>query len=243
MLENELDSFRQILAFAGPLLRPRTFRVTHRLNTINDLTTIADDYDLILLDRDCTLHSYHAQHREPRFEKTLKLIGHKFELASNATPSSFFNASRIFSDLFPVSNLVVFKKTPTLAHLLRMTNQTLNVWEINPDTMAVRDVTTTHLDTSGTLSATIIKTIKKPNPLFPQAIVAVNRHLGRIPADNPRILFCGDRYLTDIAVGNLAGFDTALVRPVAPLSHPLILILIRYLIDKPVGGLLSRLAH
>ena len=51
----------------------------------------------------------------------------------------------------------------------------------------------------------------------------------------------GDRYLTDIVAGNLAGTDTALVQPYEPMSDKFGLVLTRYLLDVPIGGIMSRL--
>ena len=51
----------------------------------------------------------------------------------------------------------------------------------------------------------------------------------------------GDWYLTDIVAGNLAGIETARVRPYKPLTDKLDLIATRYLLDSPLGNVMSRI--
>lgn len=56
----------------------------------------------------------------------------------------------------------------------------------------------------------------------------------------------GDRYLTDIVAGNLARpafatVDTAKVRPHRPFTDKPDLIITRYLLDAPIGAVMSRL--
>ena len=94
-------------------LRPSSYKVTYHLDDVNGLLgksavetgTIADGYDLIILDRDLTLTKYHGE-REARFEDTLEAIATKAEIVSNSSLEEFKHIGEIFSDTVPVAKLV-----------------------------------------------------------------------------------------------------------------------------------------
>jgi predicted HAD superfamily phosphohydrolase YqeG len=78
--------------------------------------------------------------------------------------------------------------------------------------------------------------------------VAVNKQEGRIPRVNPRVLMVGDRYLTDIVAGNLAGIETARVIPYKPFSEDSELfedigLKFSTYFDSAIGAVMSRLAR
>lgn len=81
---------------------------------------------------------------------------------------------------------------------------------------------------------------RKPNPKIIDAVIAANQRFGNLSYYNPKVLMVGDRYFTDIMCGNLAGVDTARVKPYKPLSDKPDLIAMRA-IDSAVGNLMSRL--
>lgn len=64
------------------------------------------DYDLFILDRDCTIQEYHGKKRVPEFEETLKLIGPKAELVSNSSYDELLKIRDLYGDLMTVSKLV-----------------------------------------------------------------------------------------------------------------------------------------
>jgi len=225
----------QFAEFFNPLL----YHVTHRLPSIKGLVSLIDTYDLFLLDRDCTLQSYHGKVRVPEFEPTLQLISPQSELVSN---SSFDEVKRIrdlYGELMPVSKLVRFSESEG-PHLLRFVDGELTVLRYHPAWLSAFVDETTQFASGDTLIGTIAYNFKKPHPLVLEAVVDVNVWVGRIPSTS-RILMVGDRYLTDIVAGNLAGYDTAKVRPYKPLSDKLDLIAMRYVLDASLGAVMSRL--
>ena len=221
--------------------KPTSFRVNHRLRDINDLRNL--DYDLFILDRDCTLQGYHEKKRVSEFEETLKQIGSKSELVSNSSFNEFLKIRDIFGDVMPISKLIKFNG---IDYLIRFDNNKISILRYVRDLNGVTFKDETNKFMCGDkLLHPISYNYKKPNPLTVESAVHINIHNGRIPI-NSKALMVGDRYLTDIVAGNLAQpvfakVDTARVIPYKPLTDKLDLILIRYLLDSPFGTIMSRI--
>ena len=124
--------------------------------------------------------------------------------------------------------------------VLRLDDNQLQIWHYDPVTRRAREVKQNHHEAA--IHQRIATSLKKPDPMVLEAVIAVNKRLQRIKEDD-KIIMIGDRYQTDIACGNLAGIDTALVKPYRPLSDKLSLILARYLMDAPIGAMMSKLAE
>jgi predicted HAD superfamily phosphohydrolase YqeG len=213
-------------------LRPSSYNLTTRLESVNDLTKL--DYDLFILDRDCTLTGYHSKERAKEFEHTLQAIGPRAELVSNSSYDEFRRIGEIFSDVMPVSKLVNLRGQEG-NHLLRIENGVFSVFQL--DQGEVSEVTD-QLYVNDRFIGEIAYNFKKPDPRIIRAVVNTNVASLRVP-ENPRVLMVGDRYLTDIVCGNLAGVDTARVTPYKPFTDALDLIAIRYLLDSPIGNVMS----
>ena len=220
---------------AGRALRNRkkfygkkeNFKVTHWFDDINDITKVEKQYQLILLDRDCTLQKDHAYERASKFEKTLQQISKKSEIVSNSSFKVFLRIGLVYGDLFPANKLVRLKGEKRLT-LLRVQNDNLAAYHYDPKT----NKTTQVLLENPNLEPLIAEEFKKPEPIILKAILALHK--------NPKTLVVGDYYHTDIVCGNLAGTDTAYVTPYKPLSQNIPLILFRYLFDTPLGKLKSK---
>ena len=211
------------------------------LNDVNGLANLNDQYDLFILDRDGTLQEYHGSQRVTEFENVLKYIAPASELVSNSSFREFLKIGRIYSNLFPVSKLVRFSGGGESPYLLRIRKQELNILRYEQETHSLTDETSRFKGEDNALLDEIVYNDKKPNPLIIHAVIDANIQDERIP-ENPKTLMVGDRYLTDIVAGNLAGVDTAMVRPYLPLFDTLSLILTRYLLDLPIGFVMSRMA-
>jgi hypothetical protein len=234
---------RQSLKFIGKYLSPSSYKVDVALHDVNELPAVADSYDLIVLDRDCTLQRYHGEAREPEFEEVLSALGHKAEILSNSSYREFRKIGDMYSDILPVSKLVHLRDE-TRPRLLRVDKGVLRAHiytggyvqpcehPLDFTGIVVRD---------NDLAVPIVHDYKKPDPVTLRAVIEENLYNGRIFHD-PRILMTGDRYLTDIVCGNLAGVETALVLPYRPFTDPRDLIATRYLLDQPVGTMM-RLAN
>ncbi|MGV8151143.1 MAG: HAD hydrolase-like protein [Candidatus Woesearchaeota archaeon] len=217
----------------GSYLNKSSYKVTHRLKDVTGLVGL--DYDLFILDRDCTLQEYHGKKRVPEFEETLKLIGPKAELVSNSPYEELLRIRDLYGDLMNISKLVKFYSSEKI-HLLRFEKGKLKIYvstsigEIdNTENMSIGD----------TLFETISYNYKKPNPEIIKKVIEINQSIERIPHNNPKVLMVGDRYLTDIVCGNLAGVDTARVKPYKPLSDKPDLIAMR-VIDSMIGNFMSK---
>lgn len=234
-MQDHYQTARQALKenFAN-YFRPSLYHLNHRLDDVCGLSGL--DYDLFILDRDCTLHGYHATKRVPEFEETLKEIGSKSELVSNSSYNELLKIRDVFGDVMPISKLVNFNGF-TQPFLLRFIDGKLSVLKIYDS--GVSDVTSI-MSQGDTLFGSIVYNFKKPNPKIIDAVITANKAAKRIP-DQPRVLMVGDRYLTDIVAGNLAGVDTARVKPYKPLTDKPDLIAVRYVLDSPLGNILSRL--
>ena len=233
-MANYHETFLQGLRFFPDYCNPRAFAVTHRLTSVNDLRQIADQYDLLILDRDCTLHGYHENERDAEFEDTLQAIKDKAEIASNSSYGQFVKIGDIFSDLFPVSKLVRLRGDDK-PYLVRIVQSEVRLFGY--DEGAISEV---QLEDPDILHNMIGYNYKKPNPLILHAIIAANIQQGRIPQD-PRVLMVGDAYMTDIVAGNLAVLNTARVKPFKPRTQKLDLLAFRTIVDGPLGALMSRL--
>jgi hypothetical protein len=218
-------------------LKPSSYHVDHRLRDVNGLEGL--DYDLFILDRDCTLHGYHAHQRLQALEDTLHHIGPCAEIASNSSYEEVQRIRDVFGDIMPVSKLVKFDGG--LPQLLRFDHVVLQIFAYDYVNHALWE-TTSHLCQGDRLLEPIIFEYKKPDPLILESVIDVNMHLKRIPAQ-PRVLMVGDSYLTYIVAGNLAGVDTAKVAPLRPITAPFELIAFRYLVDIPLGSVMSRLQN
>jgi hypothetical protein len=230
-----LNTVSQSRRFFREYFRPDSQRVTHRLHSINELGKLSDRYDLFILDRDGTLHEYHSKGRVPEFEDTIKLIGPKSELVSNSSYEEMLRIRDVFKNDMPISKLVKFEES-IYPHLLRFENGKLNVYQFDAEHDKVTEAK--YINTEDKLHYHIVSTFKKPDPLVIKAVIAVNRTKGRID-NNSKVLMVGDRYLTDIVCGNLAGTDTALVDAYKPFSDPLALIFARYALDYPIGKIMN----
>ncbi|MBW2987510.1 HAD hydrolase-like protein [Candidatus Woesearchaeota archaeon] len=220
--------------------KPSSYKVDYRLKTVAQLSHIENDFDLIFLDRDCTLHGYHAKQRIPDFEPALQQIKKKSEIVSNSSFDEMLCIVDVFGDLFPVNKLVQFASIASPC-LLRFADGNLGVYSYNTETGEFTDLTK-NFSQGDRLLEKIIYDFRKPDPTAVQAAIDYNKFTGAIPKEKERILMVGDRYLTDVVCGNLAGISTALVEPVDHASEKVSLILGRWLVDVPVGGLMSRLA-
>lgn len=212
-----------------------SYHVNHRLGDVNDLLFL--NYDLFILDRDCTLQGYHAKKRVPEFEDTLKIIGSKSELVSNSSYNELLKIRDIYGDIMPVSKLVKFTGEQ-YPYLLRFTDGKLTVLRMS-SLGGYSDVTSLMAQGDKLLIEPSYN-FKKPNPEIIRAVIEANTFEKRV-SKNPKVLMVGDRYLTDIVAGNLAGVDTARVKPYKPFSDKPDLIAVRYLIDSPIGNIMSRL--
>ncbi|MBD3259544.1 HAD hydrolase-like protein [Candidatus Woesearchaeota archaeon] len=221
--------------------KPSSYKVDYRLKSVAQLSFLEENYNLIILDRDCTLHGYHAKHRIPDFEPALQRIKKKSEIVSNSSFEEMLRIRDVFGDLFPVNKLVFFASIASPC-LLRFADGKLNVLSYNMETREFTDLTR-NLSQKDKLLEKIVYNFRKPNPSAVRAVIDYNKFIGAIPKEKGRFLMVGDRYLTDIVCGNLAGITTALVEPVGHTSEKISLMLGRWLIDVPVGGLMSRLAR
>tara|TARA_Y100000034_G_C6827191_1_gene373050 strand:+ start:145 stop:876 length:732 start_codon:yes stop_codon:yes gene_type:complete len=216
---------------------PKNFEVTHRLDDVNDLRDLADEYDLILLDRDCTLQHYHGTERVPEFEETLQKIAYKSEIISNSSFGTFLGIGDIYGFLFPANKLVRLSRLK-YDHLLRVDDEGLRVFSYLPGLRMFYEDTCGVMIPDGSLRLEIEHNYDKPDPLVVTATIDWNIFNGKVSSD-PKVLMVGDKYLTDIVAGNLAGVHTARVKPYKPTSDPLHLWPIR-LIDSSVGTIMSR---
>lgn len=238
-MQDHYQTAIQAIKNIGDYLKPSSFRVTHRLNDVNGLAALKNQYDLFILDRDGTLQEWHGKNRVPEFEDVLRQIAGKSELVSNSSYDTFLKIRDLYSGLMPVSKAVIFE-TDHRPFLLRFVKGNLRVLSYYGDSGVLSDETA-KMATGDKLHFKIAYNFKKPDPLVLRAVVNVNKNEERIPRANPRVLMVGDRYLTDIVAGNNAGLDTATVKPYRPLTDSKMLIAVRYLVDLPVGGLMSRL--
>lgn len=222
------------------LLSAKNYRLDYRLNSVNALGDLLYDYDLFLLDRDGTLQSYHSKKRVPEFEETLQLISPKSEIISNSHYDEFCKIGDIFKDLMPVNKLVNFAQDSETPYLLRFVNGDLKIMRYNLKDKTLSDMTSKLKWDNGTIPQ-ISYNYKKPNPLVVNSVLDMNIQEGRIPSNGARVLMVGDRYLIDIVAGNLAKVDTAKVKPYKPFSDEYDLIAMRYLVDSPIGFVMSRI--
>jgi len=219
----------------GDFFKRKSYKVTHRLKNVNELTSL--NYDLFILDRDCTLQEYHGKRRVLEFEETLKAIDLKSELVSNSSYEELLKIRDLYGDLMPISKLVKFNGFNN-PHLIRFVDGKLTILSYNDILGRVNDVTTL-MSQEDKLFGGIRYNSKKPNPQIIKSVIATNIYTGRIN-ENANILMVGDRYFTDIVAGNLAGIYAARVKPYKPLSDKPDLIAMR-IIDSLVGNIASRL--
>ncbi len=222
-------------------LRPSSFKVDHVLDDVNDLGMVQRifKYDLFLLDRDGTLHAYHSRERVPAFEATLKVIAPRSEIISNSSYDELRRIRDVFPDI-PTNKLVTFEGAADAMHLLRFEGGDLHVLRYDPATHALTDETSSFKGPDESLTARIVRNIKKPNPLVIHAVRDFNITTGRCPAE-PKIVMVGDRHLTDIVAGNRAGVATAYMTPYKPFSDPLGLMFSRYFLDVPIATVMRTL--
>ena len=217
----------------GDFKNPDNFKVTHRLSSVNDLGDFVDDYDLFLLDRDCTLQHYHGTERVLEFEETLQRISPKSEIISNSSFETFLGIRDVYGELFPINKLVRFSGFGS-PHLLRILDGELLVYN-----SGFVDETSVFKGVGDSLLFDIEHDYDKPDPSVVNTVIGLNKEEGNI-FENPRVLMVGDKYLTDIMAGNLAGVDTARVKPYKPLSDKFYLMLVRYFLDSPIGTIMSK---
>lgn len=218
--------------------RPRNFKVNYRLRDVNGLRELVDKYDLFPLDRDCTLQEYHGKREVPEFEETLEAIKGKSEIISNSSFRTFLGIRDVYQDL-PVNKLVRFSGFGC-PHLLRIEDGELRIFSYVVPSGTFSDATEELKGPNDSLVHEIEHPYDKPDPLVVRAVIDYNVFNGRVGPD-PRTLMVGDAYLTDIVAGNLAGANTARVKPYKPFSNPWWLIAMRG-IDSVVGTGMSRIA-
>ncbi|MBW3014133.1 HAD hydrolase-like protein [Candidatus Woesearchaeota archaeon] len=219
-------------------LNPENYKLTYRMRSVNNVLDVEGEYDLILLDRDCTLHGYRARKRDPRFERTLHSIKHKAEIVSNTSYEGFVGMRDVFGDLLPMSKLVRVGGLPRPC-LLRYSEGQMKVLFYDAEQKQFEDLTAKLCD-GDVLLEKINHHYKKPDPILFQTVVEKNKCDGRVP-ENPKVLMVGDRWLTDIVGANLAGLDTALVTPVSVFGEKVSLLAGRLLMDVPIGMFMNRL--
>jgi len=234
-MDHMVENLFKALRGGKVYLRPRNFRVTHRLDDVNGLMFLRRQYDLFLLDRDCTLQEYHGKERVRKFETTLQMIRDMSEIISNSSFETFMRIREIYRD-FPVNKLVTFLGSGDLS-LLRVEDGKLSVFNYNLEQHTFADETSTFVGPNESLAFPIDYSYDKPNPAVIDAVVRFNIERGKIPID-PKALMVGDAYLTDIVAGNRAGIDTARVKPYEPGSNPFGLRLVRR-VDSLFGAVMS----
>ena len=139
------QSLIQALQFLPEYAHPSSYRVTHRLETVNELLNFQEAYNLFLLDRDCTLQGYHQCDRVPEFEDTLRGIATKAEIVSNSSFDEFQRIGDIFGDVLPVSKVVQLAATnPINVYVLRLAQNGLSVLSYNPLKREVTDESMFH---------------------------------------------------------------------------------------------------
>lgn len=232
-------AFQAMGKYFGDYIRPSSFSVNHRLDTVNGLCRLVPSYDFFLLDLDCTLRSFHGKARVPQFEKTLRDVAKRSEIASNSSFETMLKIRDLYSYILPVSKLVKFKSSEDF-HIIRCVNGWTTVYTYDVENKTFSDQTGQWMSSNDELADKIEINFKKPDPLFLTAIIDFNIHSGRLNKKNPRVLMVGDRYLTDIVGGNLAGIDTAIVTPYDPGSETGILRVIRPF-DTLIGSIMSRI--
>jgi hypothetical protein len=241
MADHHHTIFQAIRKHLWDYCKPSSYKVNYRFATVNQLSHIENEYDLILLDRDCTLHGYHAKERVLDFDFVLQKIKGKSEIVSNSSFDEMKRIRDVFGFMIPVNKLVRLSGVPHPC-LLRFENGDLKIASYDEEEKRFTADLTGKLNNGDKLLEDITYNFKKPDPMIVKAVIGYNRLIGAIPKEEPRVLMVGDRYLTDIVCGNLAGVQTAIVDPVEPHTEKLGLIAGRYLVDMPVGGLMSRLA-
>lgn len=235
------DHFKTVLELLqiplGDLTAPKNFVPDQKLNSVNDLADLIADFDLFLLDRDCTLQSYHGTRRPPEFENTLRMIASKSEIVSNSSYDELRRIRDMYGDLMPISKLVKFESDPAELYVLRFMDGNLHVlrWEKSGEFCDV----TSHYSGPNEKIPKISCDYRKPQPIVIQSVVNMNRFFKRVPPD-PRVAMVGDKYLTDVLCGRLAGVFTLKVMPYEPSSEPLSLRLGRR-VDAAVGALMRQM--
>ncbi len=238
-----IQTFKQALkGNLVDLLKPSSYRVTHRLNSVNELPELMGDYDIFFLDRDCTLQDYHGDSIPEEFREAVETVAPMSEIISNSSFNEFMRLGGIFSNIMPVNKLVLLKSNiEGMPNLLRMEDNVLKLFCYNLSDGTFTDESRAYGNLEHAIGNHIIYNFKKPDPLVIFALLDYHSSL-RGDAGEPRALMLGDRYMTDIACGNLAGIDTAKVKPYMPGSDPMGLKIGRYLLDAPVGAVMSRIA-
>jgi len=224
----------------------RQFRVDHRCRDLNDLLGFWQEYDFIGLDRDGTLGGHHAPKPDPRILGVLQTISRRTEVVSNCAFCQLVKIRDIYAEMVSASIMVGFGEMG-LPHLLRFEKGSgkLRVLRYYPTVGMLCDVTS-RLAQGDALFEKPTRIYRKPNPWVLQAVVALAVREGRILARNPRVLYVGDKFFTDVRCANLAGFEAARVKTIGQLSDlrewRIDFVLERLLFDLPIGAILSRLA-
>ena len=221
------------------------YHVDFRLKDLNGLAAIANDFDLIGLDRDGTTSVFHGSKPDGRIIETLLAIAPKAEKISNSSFDGLKRIRDIYGALMPVSKMVGFGilKEP---HLLRFNRGGgLRVLKYLP-TQGIFYDCTEQLVSGDRLLEKITSQYQKPNPLVLLAVVALAKQEKRIPEKNPRVLYVGDKYSTDVRCANQAGVEAARVPTMGQFSDlrewRIDYVAARLLFDLPFGGFMSWLA-
>ncbi len=239
-----IQTFKQALSRnLGDLLRPSSYMVTHRLDSVNDLPELMGEYDLFFLDRDCTLQEYHGDSIPEEFAEAIQTIAPMSEIISNSSFDEFLRLGGIFSSIMPVNKLVLLKShIGGMPNLLRIEDNVLKLFCYSPSEGTFTDESRAYGNLEHALGNHITYNFKKPDPLVLHALLDYHGRSRDTVTSIPKALMVGDRYMTDIACGNLAGIDTAKVKPYMPGSDPFGLKIGRYFLDTPVGAIMSRIA-
>lgn len=221
------------------------YHVDYRLRDLNGLGLIADDFDLIGLDRDGTTSVFHGSKPDDTIRDTLLAIAPKAEMISNSSFDGLKKIRDIYGLLMPVSKMVGFGilKEP---HLLRFDRGGgLRVLKYLP-TQGIFYDCTAQLVTGDRLLEKITSQYQKPNPLVLLAVVALAKQEKRILQESPRVLYVGDKYSTDVRCANQAGAKAALVPTMGQFSDlqewRIDYVAARLFFDLPFGGFMSWLA-
>ncbi|MBI5391238.1 HAD hydrolase-like protein [Candidatus Woesearchaeota archaeon] len=220
---------------------PQNYRVTHHLEDVRSLEPLVAEYDLIILDRDCTLQPYHGRQRVADFEPILEKIAEKAAIVSNSDFEEFKRIGQLYGHLFPIHKLIGISEEPESTFLLNYQNGEISLWYYNPPQHMLHDATPEFLEGNQFKEGvTITHHYKKPDPLPLRAVRDLRIHRKKISPINPKILMVGDSYWTDIMAGNLAGFDTARVVPYMPASQPFVLRFLKTPLDSVAGYVMHR---
>ena len=237
-----MNAVRAVTRQGPDYFKRSSYHVDHRFASANDLLSVEQDYDLLVLDRDCAIERHHGGRIEPQFQSTLERIAGKSVILSNSSFGEFCRIGDIYTDMH-VSKLVDLRGRDgeTYTSLLDIFKRELSV--IDADTFAIYEQYALDKFDKDAFAARITAEYTKPDPRPLNATIQLQKFLRHKALG--KVLMFGDRYFTDIMCGNLAGTDTAIVKPYKPFSEikrPHLLLFMRPL-EMTYGELMSRSAR